>query len=502
VSGRWPRAAAIALTLSAPIAAFFLYVRHGLGYSFADYAPAWPNDEVFYYHQVLTFVKHGFSGGYYSMLEQPAPASFIHFGPHGPLFPVLQGMLGKVFGWGYASGPLYNIVFFTLGLGAFLWLVRPKPWTTLLLCMCVLTFWPFYWFTPTNLQESLHSAFAMAFAGGFHLLLEDKPLARRRSFRVSFVVLLCVASLTRISWALLMPPLVFLIMKRGSWRRLLAIAAVSAASVLALMYVVRWLCAPYRLYATAFLMNKVIAGEAAWQTIANHARENLVALGALGFKATPLDLPTVVQVVPLVLVMGVMAVAQRVRKQPVRDELFHGYNLLAIVGTTIPFYFIGNGGASRVFSIQLLLTTFMLVASERPRLMAVAGALAVANLMVAPSCWAALAEYHKPHFTSKAAITRFHDQVRGEMVFLPNSNAWCNTVLLSNPYPPQHAGIPAGIGFGYFLDPSQMTGPIKSRYVIALPAQVMALRFNYKLAAQLPGYGGAALYLNQDARCP
>ena len=54
-----------------------------LGQCLANFHPD-VSDAVMYWHQIKTFVAVGFSGGYYTVGEQAAPASFTHFYAWGP----------------------------------------------------------------------------------------------------------------------------------------------------------------------------------------------------------------------------------------------------------------------------------------------------------------------------------------------------------------------------------------------------------------------------------
>ena len=56
------------------------------------------NDEIYYWHQIATFKRAGFNGGYYTYQEVPAP-NLSHFGTHGPMFPMIYGVLGYLVGW-------------------------------------------------------------------------------------------------------------------------------------------------------------------------------------------------------------------------------------------------------------------------------------------------------------------------------------------------------------------------------------------------------------------
>src|SRR5262249_23687506 len=153
----------------------------------------------------------GFGGGYFVVNERTAPAGWTHFGPHGPGFPVICGTLARIFGWRLESGPLYNIGFLMLGSAVWLWFVRPTTKQLLAAILLTMSFWPCILFMPAMLQESFHCAVAFALAGLAHRSINNND---RRVW--SFVILVAVVSLIRITWALLLIPWALFAMQGAS----------------------------------------------------------------------------------------------------------------------------------------------------------------------------------------------------------------------------------------------------------------------------------------------
>ena len=91
------RSSLIGLILLLPVLSLTGMASVYLGQRLADFHPA-KSDAIMYWHQIKTFVAVGFSGGYYTVGEEAAAASFTHFYAHGPWFIALYGLIGKTVG--------------------------------------------------------------------------------------------------------------------------------------------------------------------------------------------------------------------------------------------------------------------------------------------------------------------------------------------------------------------------------------------------------------------
>ncbi len=78
-----------------------------------------------------------------------------------------------------------------------------------------------------------------------HGPLVTDPFVAPVWFRVAAVVFVCAAALLRISWALILPPLFLLFLRRYTYKTVAAALLASVPSILALTTIFRWLCAPY-----------------------------------------------------------------------------------------------------------------------------------------------------------------------------------------------------------------------------------------------------------------
>ena len=143
----------------------------------------------------------------------------------------------------------------------------------------------------------------------------------------------------------------------------------------------------------------------------------------------------------------------------------HILNLSLIILLVLVFYSVGAGRDYRVVAPHLLLSLLLLAACGRTRVVAV---IVLAGLLFTSSFLAAY-NYRAPRqFTDvQARIDTFAAQTAGTLVYRPQSDPWCNTILLPQrtAFLPESLAIPAGIGLSFYLD-NTSPGELKSRYVM------------------------------------
>jgi hypothetical protein len=201
------------------------------------------NDEVHYWNEVAAFAGAGFGGGYFVINEHPAPATWTHFGPHGPGFPVLYGSLARLFGWRDGSGPQFNGLVVLLGALSWFLLCRPDHRRLATATVLLASFWPGLLWLPATMQESLHLAIGLVLAG-----LASRALGGGRAGALAtqlFFVVAAAGALIRVTWALVLVPLACVAPRAVSRRYRLLILAEAAATSGCLWVAYRWLCSPY-----------------------------------------------------------------------------------------------------------------------------------------------------------------------------------------------------------------------------------------------------------------
>jgi hypothetical protein len=467
------RCFACALVTLVP-ALVFISLLKSLGLQLADYAP-YSSDEVGYYMQIRAFVHKGLSGGYFTLGEQPAAASFSHFGVHGPLFPILYGLAGKVVGWQLRSGPLFNVAFLTLALATLCLVTRPTFVQALLVAVFLLTYSPLQLTLISNLQDPVHLSAAILFAAGFAVLLQKRPLARTRGFRAGFWTLLVYTSLMRISWALMLLPYLLLQEPRAGRKHVARRILEAVVGVLLLLYTFRWICAPYPGDPSAFLMNKIAGLEAySVRYVFDRAWHNFGCLLTATLSRLPF-LPGILLVYESLLFGLVMTVLIALCWWDRHDRhglgrclpqaVFQSYGIWALTVAMIFTYYVDQHGAFRMFSAHLLLGILVLILSGTPRLYWIPIVMVAANSAFFTPCRQFIADANLGRFGHVHEVRDFARAVRGLIVYNNGADPWCNTIL-SDGLSPCFAGLPPGIGLSVCLEPIEFPAPAKSAYFL------------------------------------
>jgi hypothetical protein len=74
----WSRLVLLAFVIAAPAIVTSVLLLVLFRATLLDHFSVW-SDEIAYQHQIATFVRAGFGGGYFSFEEQTAPAAVTHF---------------------------------------------------------------------------------------------------------------------------------------------------------------------------------------------------------------------------------------------------------------------------------------------------------------------------------------------------------------------------------------------------------------------------------------
>ena len=454
-----------------------------LGQRLADFHPD-ITDAILYWHQINTFVAVGFSGGYYTIGEEAAAASFTHFFAHGPWYIALYGLIGKAVGWSRWSPMLFDVAAVTLALLGGLLLMKPNSRQLVLVLLVLLTFWPLHLYLPVALQEPFHYAVAIILAGMFYRLLVHEGAVPYRLLGAALVIILG-AALVRPSWALLLLPLVMIVVEqrprdratRGSrFREVLRYWAFLPACAVVVVFSLQFLyvAAPYshRLASDIeLLLRSPVDG-----------LQSLVPVStAQGMAYLWPDIENPVwtllryQALGIVLWMVVLAIrrrgfdaGQRAPGHPSwrrAERVSHILNLSLIVLLVVVLYDVGLWQDYRVVAPHLLLSLLLLAACGRTRVVAAA---VLGGLLLTPSFLAAYKDLAPRQFTDEQArFDEFAAQTAGTLVYQAQGDPWCNTILLQlqTSLVLDLLAIPAGIGVSYGGEIASRT-ELKSRYVM------------------------------------
>jgi hypothetical protein len=464
--------------------------------TFFDYFPL-VSDEIAYQRQIAAFVKAGFGGGYFTAYERPAPFAASHFSVHGPAFPVIYGLLGKVLGWHLYSGPIFNLGVLAGATAAFLVLGRLSRSQIAAAGAVILTSWWVLLMAPITMQESLNQAVMIVVAGLAARLLH--PDTRRHGWILrAGLGLLVVASVLRpTNWIVAVPLVLVGMPRQGRLRK--GLAALGAAIAIPAFWLIwRYVSAP--IPGLAIDWAPATGSGAAPAIVAyffDHLRDNVADIFDM---RRLLEAPFFQHIMfeSAAAALGSALLVARARHQMSKVDLFNllalGLALVAFLG----FYFDSEASISRVTAPFVLLSLLLLVAT-RSRPWMVAAAIA-ANLLVAPSFLATYRAWRVDLFRhDDARYQSFRAQVAPWLSFDPGRSAWCNT-LLTTTYEREIVGVPDGIGLSLGRPSSAVAAPIKSGYVLLTADSAEDVHLKARLQ-HLTTTALGELYANRDATC-
>ena len=477
------RSALIGLILLLPVLSLTGMASVYLGQHLADFHPA-KSDAIMYWHQIKTFVAVGFSGGYYTVGEEAAPASFTHFYTWGPWYIALYGLIGKAVGWTLWSPMLFDVAAVTLALLGAVLLIRPNSRQLALVLLVLLTYWPLHLHLPRAMQEPFHYAVAIVLAGIFYRLLVREGAVPHWLLGAALVTIVG-AALVRPTWAVLLLPLVTIVVEerlhgcapRGSrfrqmfcgWPFLTACAVVTGIFLLS-----RYVAAPYPhpvMSDVQLLLSSPIDG--VQRLLAVTTAQGMTYLWPDGEHLLWTLLRY--QALGIILWMTVLAFRRRGNdagqgapgRPPWRwaERCTHILNLSLTVLLVLMLWRVENEGDYRVVAPHLLLSLLLLAACGRGRVVAVA---VLTGLLFTPSFLADYKVMAGPQFEDvQARIDAFAAQTAGTLVYQAQGDPWCNTILLPLriAFRPESLAIPAGIGISFDFDIDSRS-ELKSRYVM------------------------------------
>jgi hypothetical protein len=420
-----------------------------------DFVPLW-SDEVVYWNEAAAFMRAGFGGGYITVAEAPARASFSHFGPHGVGYAVVYGTLASAVGWKPASPLLVHLTVLTLCAAAWFWVRRRQP-GRLGEAMTLATFWPLLLYLPTAMTEPLHFGIALLFAA----LLDSSEPTRRN--RISRVVLFVAAMLLRPTWALILPAL--LRSRLSTPARWIAAGFATGGLALAAYLFQMWTSAPYP--QTAW-REAALVSPAAVRFILKRMWESarLLCSWHEQWFITLYRVELVAGIVVLCLLWRRVRGVERARVE------LAALILLPVLASQLALADVESGRDLRVV-VTHGLTALLLVASTTPRWALTAAAAGVALL---PTLFTTYTTLHDGRYTRVQEVRDFRDAVGNALVFDAGApSPWDNTLLVhADALTPAVIGAPAGIGVSYVLDWDEVRS-LHSRYVLLRPRDVATL---------------------------
>lgn len=478
--------------------------------TFFDFAPFW-SDELFHWHQAITFARAGFEGGFYTVSEVPPPVSYAHFYAWGAFTPAFYGTIWRLTGWGLTSGLFTNLILLGLATALFIRFTRPTFLQLALLGAVLATFAPTILYVPSNMQQILHQTIALLAAAGFAYLLGRTSGGRGA---LLIVGLLMLASLVRPTWGLLLLPALVLAVRERGWRWMLGAALLSVVLVALLATIFHAHVAPFPYFRTGFLDNPEGTPLDRILTLLRYIELNISMLDEGPTTAIGQRLQLAGLGAALLLLLGL---AWRKRDQTAGWQIaLHLYNLGVVFLFVISLHETTDGRDYRVLAPHLLLTLALLVQQNRRWLVGLV-VVSMLALWLPNLPYNMLDQYREgnmPRYSGaiQQQITRWTPALESALAYDPDApSAWCNTVSMSFFYVIPAAGeaglvlsIPAGIGqsFVWAFDAPGFPNPpqFRARYLMLTDDDYRAWQQGLNVRPLIAVQNGT-LYENLNAEC-
>jgi len=184
--------------------------------------PIW-NDEISYWHEVLSFSSKGLDFGYYTMNE--ITPKFFSFGTHGFGTISVYAAYAKIFGWNYNSIVISNNVFISIAFLFFIICIKPSTKKLVLISLFYLTYTPLILYCSTSMSELLNFSIMIIY---FTLLyVYTNSVRNKNQLIITLIIFCCFASFIRIIYILLFLPIILFKNKELKFDRKMILLLVS-----------------------------------------------------------------------------------------------------------------------------------------------------------------------------------------------------------------------------------------------------------------------------------
>jgi hypothetical protein len=458
------------------------------------------SDEVYYWHEALTFARAGLHGGYYTLEEVTNPSGFTPFGPHGAGFVMLYGLVGTFFEWHRHSVLLINLV--VIAGAAWVWaacarLSLARLWLSVVL---LATFWQMVFWASTGMQESFHHAGAIVMATLFARALAEPPRMWLTATGAATLVLL---SLVRPTWIILMPLWALVTMRSSSRTRLIAGLAASLVAGAVLFMIFNRTVAPY---SRGFSFVEIFNRSPDTPSIVENLLFNLNRTFTFS-EYDDLEILHRLQYWGFLAATLVVAAALWWRR---RSEWRSGLvahlavavtAMATILGLMLVLYSLTNWAEHRVLSAFLLFGVLLTLAAPGRAPLLLVAALVVSNLATARTFTRVFEAKRQEQFIwDRRGVSELEQVLTAHgVVYRTGDSRWCNTLLTAQE-PPYLIAVPAGVGISVVRESDQMPVPPRSRYLLLDESALVHFKRPLRVQplATLP-YG--TLYVNLESGC-
>ena len=218
--------------------------------------PVW-NDEAAYYELVKTWLETGMPKGYWGF--EGAHAILGTGSAWSPAILLPYAVFGEMFGWGYGSAAIANVVFLCIANALVLILCKPNAKGVLYFILTEVLSGHILLYLNTIMSEVLRYALAIVLAAMLYKLLFAEEDGKDRIFRyVVAPVYIIAVTQVYIFFSFAVPIYLFAILKKKKWHVKVAAALIAmAVEAGGSYYLLHLISSNYNIYKTEILLEAI-----------------------------------------------------------------------------------------------------------------------------------------------------------------------------------------------------------------------------------------------------
>lgn len=457
-----------AVVVFLPIALVCATIYFGLHASLQDYGPysSW-EDETAYWLRLRSFSQVGLNVGYNSPNELIAPAAFNRYGEGSPLYIYFYGSIARLTGWSSYLPILINFVILALAIFLFIYFAKLEPPQIIFTGLIAVLTWPILAYLPMTTHETLNQAIGFILAIVFLKLLTTREQVSLPA-RISFVALVYVAALIRLSWGLLLIPVLFYALDGKVFRRAFFAVLLGLGLYVSAASITNYLVPPINNSIFLTLQDSLMRGP---QVFAERIADQFSQM----FRSGKLN-ANIAVMFQIVIVLGwsTIRLARLIKSRLSLASIlqsrtvFDIYNMATLALTGLVFYL--QSGFSRTFAPSLLIVYLLQAARKDYKFLGTLLALNLAFFYSYMGADAGASRIIRADFTTEfPQRASLQSKFEKWIVFDSTAeNPWCNTLLIPlDYYDHRLTVVPPGIGISFIAgDYWAIKTPVKSKYLL------------------------------------
>jgi hypothetical protein len=476
-------------------------IHVGMNSSLADYRPysTW-EDEIAYWLRVRSFSHVGLDAGYNSPNELVARAEFSHYGEGSPLYIYLYGSIARLVGWSPQIPILINLALLALAIFGFTFAAKLDPLQTLFTGLTAILTWPVLSYLAMTTHETLNQTIAFILAIVFLNLLVHRDQVRW-PVRASFIALVYLAALVRLSWGLLLVPVIFYCWDGPVIRRLFFAVFLGLGLYVSATLITSYVVPPVNNSIFLTLKESLMRGP---QVFGERIADQLSQM--LRFRKLNANIAVMFQIT-IILGWSAIRLIRSIKARLSTTAILHSqavfdiYNVGTLALTGLIFYL--QSGFSRTFAPSVLLVYLLQIVRKDYKFLATLLALNIVffALYMGQSS-GALRILRADFSTEYPERASLQAEIEKWIVFDPAaSSPWCNTLLVPLQfYDRRLTLVPPGIGVSFIADNWTIHLPLKSKYLLFDQKTYEQLRDQLHVRL-LESFSLGDLYYNLDSGC-